>query len=421
MVPVRFGGPMRAADDFFTLEGLVLFDFSRRSWAEIDLDHIAYNVGQIRKKLRDDCRIMGVVKADAYGHGDGAVAKKLIACGVHFFGVSNIDEAVSLRRQGIYEPILIFGFTPTEYVGQLAGYHITQAVFSESYANKLSEAAVSLGVELDVHIKVDTGMGRIGFNCLHPDQTAAAKIGEVCRLPALHAEGIFTHFAVADESGEESRAYTVGQYEKFMRIIELLGEQGVSFALRHCCNSAGVVNYPEMQLDMVRPGIILYGLHPSEATKKRIDLKPAMQLKSVISMLKEIEPGASVSYGRVYRAQEVRRIATVPIGYADGYPRVSAGKAVMAVAGRRAPVCGRVCMDQLMLDVTGIPDIQEGDTVTVFGGEEPAAVSTDEFASWANTINYETVCIVGKRVPRIFKEHGQTVGVFDYNALKQEE
>ena len=304
-----------------------MVDFLRRSWAVVDLDCIDYNIRSIKAKLRPGCMIMGVVKADAYGHGDKYIADELVRLGVNWFAVSNLNEAMSLRTQGIYHPILILGTTPPNKAKELCEYNITQAVFSLEYARKLQQQAQHAGVTVACHIKVDTGMGRIGFEAEQDLRQAVEEIAEVCQFPNLRCDGIFTHFSSADEYNEESIAYTRRQYELFMQTCDELQRLGVHFAIRHCCNSGGIVNYPEYHLDMVRAGILIYGLVPDKACEDKIDLKPAMQLHSVISMIKEVKAGAKLSYGRTFTADHDMRIATVPIGYADGYHRSLSNRA----------------------------------------------------------------------------------------------
>lgn len=391
-------------------------DYLKRTWAEINLDHIAYNTQQIMAKLQPGCQLLGVVKADAYGHGDKYVAECLRRQGVRWFGVSNLEEALSLRRQGLTEDILIFGITPAEHADVLACQNITQSVFSPEYACQLSEAAQRHGVTVKVHIKVDTGMGRIGFSSLDGIDTAAGQIAQAVRLPGLSASGIFTHFAVADESCEDSVQYTKEQFGRFMDTCRALEKLGITFPLRHCCNSGAFLNFPEMQLDMVRPGNLVYGLYPSSdcMRERRIELRPAMELKSMVSMVKRVSSGRSVSYGRTYRTDQERIIATVPIGYADGYTRRLSNKARVLIHGRFAPEVGNVCMDQMMVDVTDIPGVQEGDIVTLFGEQDGAVLPVEELAELTGTINYEIVCVLGRRVPRIYLEDGKKRAVVDY-------
>jgi alanine racemase len=390
-------------------------DFFKRTWAEVDLDAIDHNFKMIRQQLKSTTLICCVVKADAYGHGAEALAKEYEKLGADWVAVSNLEEAMQLRNVGIQLPILILGYTPPSEAAKLNELNIVQTVLSAEYGAALSSEAVRSGVSVRVHIKVDTGMSRIGFLYQNPNRDAAVidEIERMCRLPALHAEGIFTHFASADE-GEDGRAYTQMQYEDFLNVVALLKQRGINFAIKHCANSAAVLDYPEMQMDMVRPGVILYGLMPSDQMRNKIDLKPAMQLKSIVSLVKTVEPQTAVSYGRKYLTDSPTKIATVPIGYADGYPRCLYEKASMLVRGQKAKIIGRVCMDQLMLNVTSIPDVKDGDIVTVFGNDGEACITLDELAAYNRTINYELICILSKRVPRIYYKNHVEVGELNY-------
>lgn len=388
--------------------------YLRRTWVEIDLNAVSHNYRLIEKKV-GTVPVMCIVKADAYGHGVEHIAVEYQRLGAKWFGVSNIEEAMELRRYGIERNILILGYTPPEAAYQLSEYGITQAVFSYDYAERLSDAADAEGCIVKCHIKADTGMGRIGLNCRTTQAiSAAADEGErIYHLPGLMVNGIFTHFAVADD-GEQGEDFTRSQYDNFIDIISALNKRGVSFKYRHCCNSAATLEYPDMHLDMVRPGVILYGLAPSPVLRGKYDLRPVMQLRSVISMIKELEAGATVSYGRTFTAERDMKLATVPIGYADGFPRVLSGKQELLVRGHRAPIVGRVCMDQLMLDVTDIEGVSEGDTVTVFGKDGDEQITVDELADKLGTINYELVCRMARRVPRVYHRGGCVISQTDY-------
>lgn len=389
-------------------------EFLKRTWAEIDLDAIEQNYRVIRDSLSAGCRLMAVVKADAYGHGDVYVAQTLQAAGADWFGVSNLEEAIRLRHAGITRPILILSYTPPEEAARLSEYDVTQAVISAEYAQRLSDAAVAASVTVTVHLKLDTGMSRVGF-FYHDEQADSAVIDQlaaVCALPGLIPQGIFTHFASADE--QEGKAFTRRQYALFADALHRLEQQNITFELKHCCNSAATLRFPDLHLDMVRPGIILYGLAPAEWMKTLLPLTPAMSLKTVVSLVKEIPAGTCVSYGRTYHTDRPTRVATVPIGYADGYPRSLSNTARMLVAGHPVPLVGRVCMDQCLLDVTDVPSVQEGLIVTVFGHDGDALIPVEEIADLSGSINYETVCLIGKRVPRIFYRGGEMVGKQQY-------
>ena len=386
----------------------------KRTWAEIDLDALLNNYRLIREKVTDGCRVMAIVKADAYGHGAVEVARVFHEQGVDWFGVSNLEEAIQLRQAGLTEPILILSYTPAEEAARLSEYRVTQSVVTAAYGAELNEQAKAAGVTVDVHLKVDTGMSRVGFFYHEAERDAAAldEMASVCALSNLHPTGIFTHFAVSDEADGE--AFTRLQFARFTDAIERLRARGITFPLRHCCNSAATLRFPEMHLDMVRPGLILYGMMPSAFMNELLALTPVMTVKARVSMVKPVPADETVSYGRTYRTEQPATLATVPVGYADGYSRRLSGRAYMLVHGHPAPVVGRVCMDQCMLDVTDIPDVHADTTVTVFGVDEGAALPVEDFAAWSDTINYEAVCAVGKRVPRLFIQSGKVVGQLNY-------
>lgn len=390
-------------------------DYLRRTWAEIDLDAIEQNYRVIRACLKPETKVCCVVKADAYGHGSERLAKVYESLGADWFAVSNLEEAEQLRRTGVKLPILILGYTQPDRAKELAENDVAQSVVGPEFAEELSREAVKAGVTVRTHIQVDTGMTRVGFFYQNPERDAGAidEMEHACRLPGLNAEGIFTHFASADE-GEAGRDYTRRQFACFTGAVEMLKQRGVRFALRHCSNSAAILDYPEMQLDMVRPGIILYGMMPSGSILRRLNLTPAMSVKSAVALVKNVPPQTCVSYGRRFTSGRGMAVATVPIGYADGYLRRYGEDAYALVRGRRAPVVGRVCMDQLMLDVTGIPGVKTGDTVTLMGRDGEETVTADAIAESAGTISYEIVCGIATRVPRVFQKDGRTVGILDY-------
>ncbi len=388
--------------------------YFRRTWVEINLDALKHNYEAIESRLSPGCEIMAVVKADAYGHGVENSVKEFSACGCRRFAVSNLEEAYQVRSVNPDCSILILGYTPPEYAESLAVNNISQAVFDSEYAARLSEYAQKSGVQVSIHIKVDTGMSRLGF-VYHDDIEDAAAVDEIaaaCRMNGLYPEGIFTHFASADE--EDGRVFTTLQYTLFTNLIKDLEFEGISFPLRHCCNSAATVLYPEMHLNLVRPGIILYGLMPSSFLNGEINLQPALKMKTVVSMVKTIPAGTPVSYGRTYSAEKDIKIATVPIGYADGYPRSLSGRAEMKIGDRLVPVVGRICMDQCMLDVSDIEDVSEGVTVTVFDSKPSSPLSVAALAQKAATINYELVCGINKRVPRVYTRQKEIEAIADY-------
>lgn len=381
----------------------------KRTWAEIDLDALRQNLRTIKAAVGNSL-VMAVVKADAYGHGAVMAAKTLCEAGADWLAVSNLDEAIQLRAAGLDTPMLILSYTPPEEVTLLCEHRITQTVVSASHATALNNAAREAGVTLDVHLKLDTGMSRVGFFC-HGDDLPVEEIAAVCALPHLHATGIFTHFAVADE--QEGDAFTHAQFDTFTRTVEALEARGITFALRHCCNSAATLRYPTMHLDMVRPGIILYGLYPDAWMRELLGLTPVMSLRTHVSHVKTVPAGTSVSYGRLYTADHDTTIATVPIGYADGYTRRAQERAHMLVGGKPCPVRGRICMDQCMLDVSQASGVTPGTLVTAFGRDGDAALPVETYAAWSDTINYEVVCAIGKRVPRLFLQNGEPVFLQD--------
>lgn len=387
-------------------------NFFRRTWAEIDLSAICHNYRSLRDKVDAQSNIIAVVKADAYGHGVYRVASALEGEGVNFFAVSCFAEAEELRNFGIDCPILILGYTPCEFAKELCEKDFIQTVYSKDYAEEMSAFAEKSGTKVKVHIKLDTGMGRLGFDISSPD--FENDVYSICNLDGLCVKGIFTHFPSADYDGDEDGIYSANQFENFVNAVNKVEEMGFTFETKHCCNSAGSLTVSGAHLDGVREGILLYGLYPSKETASFIDVKPAMSVKTVVSMVKELKKGCSVSYGRTFVAEKDMKIATVCIGYADGYPRSLSKGGYMLINGQKAPIVGRICMDQLMLDVTEIENVKRGDIATVFGEDNGAYLSVDEIASLCNTINYEIVCLVGKRVPRVYLKDGQVVGVTKY-------
>lgn len=384
--------------------------YERRCWAQVDMDALRHNF-KVVQKAAGGTPVMAVVKADAYGHGDAAVARLFAEEGAAAFAVSNITEAQCLRRAGVDKPILILGYTAQDYAATLARLTITQTVYSLAYAQRLSEAAVGAGITLQVHLKIDTGMGRLGF-CVRDDFDAAiAEMETVSRLPGLQIDGLFTHFAVADSVSGDDPAYTERQHALLVRTVAALKQRGITPQTVHCCNSAATFVQPAFHHDMVRAGIILYGENPSSETTLP-GLRPAMQLKAVISQVKDICAGDAESYGRTFTASTPMRVATVTVGYADGYARLLSNTGTMSVRGCPARILGRVCMDQTIVDVTNIPDAAEGDEVTVYGGA--AADSVERVAELTGTINYEVVCAVSRRVPRVYVAQGREVACANY-------
>lgn len=387
-------------------------DFVKRTWAEISLDAIAHNYREIKSRVGDDAKLCCVVKADGYGHGAVELASLYEELGADFFAVSNIDEGIELRDAGIRLPILILGYTPVRDAARLSAYNISQAVFSLEYAKALSAACEKADCSCKIHIKADTGMSRIGFMCQQfpRDEYSIKEICEACSLPRLETEGLFTHFCVSDES-DEGREFTELQYANFTHVREALKAVGRDIPICHCSNSGAIEDYGKTYCDMVRAGIILYGLAPSPKLSGRLDLIPAMTLKTSVAYVKELKKGATVSYGRTFTAEKDMRIATVPIGYADGFVRANAKDGFMLINGQRAKIVGRICMDQTMLDVTELDYIEPGDEVIVFGKGVMGEPTADTLAKNTDTINYEVVCLVGKRVPRIYYRDGKMTEV----------
>lgn len=381
-----------------------------RTWAEINLDNIAHNVKEVRRLVGKRTEIMAVVKADAYGHGVLETVSTLIENGASRLAVSMIDEAIQLRKIGIDVPILVLSHTNPKRADELIKYQITQTIYSHDMAKVLSDEALRQGTRAKVHIKIDTGMGRVGFP---PGYSAVKAVVEIQKLPGIIIEGIFSHFATADE---KDRCYTMHQMELFESIISELNRIGILIPIRHISNSAAILQYPEFSMELVRPGIILYGIYPSrEVGKDTADLKPAMTLKTNIAMVKWVEAGTAISYGRKFTTTRRSLIATLPVGYADGYSRLLSGKSRVLVNGQFAPVVGSICMDQCMVDVTGIEgDVKTGDEVVLLGRQGDREITAQELADHIGTIPYEIICIIGKRVPRVYYKDGKIVNVLNY-------
>ena len=381
----------------------------RPAWAEINLDNLASNMRKIRRLAKDSAQVTAVIKADGYGHGAKYIAQTLLENGADRFAVAALDEALELRKFGITVPILVLGYTQPERAKAIVANDIEQAVYSYELAKGLSMEAVKQNKKVKVHIKLDTGMGRIG---LRADESSIESIKEIYELPNMIIEGMFTHFAIADE---KDKGYTKEQFSKFMWVSNRLEQEGIKIRLKHCGNSATIIDLPDMHLDMVRAGIILYGLAPSEDVElNRIKLEQVMSLKARVTHVKEINSGESVSYGRKFIASGKTKIASLPLGYADGYTRMLTGKAEALVDGVRVPVIGRICMDQCMIDVTGIEDVKVGDEVVLFGKQKNSFISIDKIAEKLGTINYEVVCMIGKRIPRVYVKEGKIVNIVNH-------
>ena len=373
------------------------------------MDAIAHNMREIRKITNPSSQIMAVVKADAYGHGFLEVTRTLLENGADRLAVAVLQEGKQLRSRGVTVPILILGASGNDSIEDLINFDITPSVFTYEFAKALSYEAERKEKVTKIHIKIDTGMSRIGYLAGDDNEEIADEIIKISRLPYIEIEGIFSHFAASDEY---DASYTHLQFDRFTDVCRRLESKGLNIPIKHICNSAGIMMYPEMHLDMVRPGVILYGMYPSdEVDKSRLDLIPAMTLKSTVTHVKEVEAGRGVSYGREYITNGVTKIATVPIGYADGYLRRLAKEGKMIVNGVKAPIIGRICMDQCMIDVTNVNNTDRGDEVIIFGRE---GVTIDDLAKWLDTINYEVACVIGKRIPRIYTKNGKAVKVLNY-------
>ena len=373
-----------------------------RVYAEINLDAICQNVQNAMDKVGKDTKMMAIIKTDAYGHGAVPVAKALKEIGTYAFGVATVEEAVQLRRAGIESPILILGYVfPADYE-LLIENDIMHAVFQYETAKALSEKAASLSKTVKIHIKLDTGMGRIG---MQPTEESLAEIEKIAALPNIEIDGIFTHFACADEADKTS---CNRQKEKYLDFVQKLDACGILMAIKHMCRSAGIIEFSDNFLNMTRSGIMTYGLYPSEEVNKaNLKLHPALQLKSHVAFVKTVGKGFTVSYGSTYVTEKEKTvIATVPVGYGDGYPRALSNKGKVLIHGQYAPIVGRVCMDQFMVDVTDIPNVQQGDEVTLVGTDGDKRISVEEVADNAYSFNYEFCCGINKRVPRVYIRNG---------------
>ena len=369
-----------------------------RCYAEISLEAIGHNIREVKKRLPEGVKLLGVVKANAYGHGAVPVASYL-ENQVDYFATATIEEAVELRENGISAPILILGYVSPSQYGDLVEYDITQTIDSYAQALALEKEAARQNRKAKAHLAVDTGMTRIGFQVTEHDADEAAKIAD---LPHIELEGMFTHFSCADQ---EDKTYCSMQMEKYDKMTALLAERGVTIPLRHICNSAGIMEFDDHRFEMVRSGIITYGIYPSEEVKKeRLDLIPALSWKSHVIHVKEVGPGIGVSYGATYVTEKpMTRIATVSAGYADGYPRALSNQGCVLIHGKKAPLIGRICMDQMMVDVTDIPDVQVEDVVTLVGTDGDETITIEEIANPAARFDYEMLCDISSRVTRVYK------------------
>ena len=374
-----------------------------RVCAEIDLDAIAYNMEQMRNRIGGDAKLIAVVKTDGYGHGAVPIAQMFEEFSyVWGYAVACLEEAADLREHGIKKPVLVLGCVFPDQYEDMLNYDIRPAVYTEEMADAISGTAVRLGKTAHFHIKIDTGMGRIGFPV---SEESADIIERISRLPNVRLEGMFTHFAKADET---DKTYTMMQHERFMWMKEQIEERGVSIRYFDCDNSAGIIDLPDMRHDLARAGISTYGMYPSDEVKKEaVDLKPALRLTSHVTYVKDVAAGTPISYGGTFVAPEQMKVATIPVGYGDGYPRSLSNKGYVLIHGKRARILGRVCMDQFMVDVTDIPDTKFMDPVTLIGEDGGDRITVEDLSELSGRFNYEFVCCLGKRIPRVYKRGGK--------------
>lgn len=373
-----------------------------RVCAEIDLDAVLFNIEQMKSRIGGNARLVAVVKTDGYGHGAVPIAQMLeeVSC-VWGYATACLEEAVQLKEKGIKKPVLVLGCVFPDQYEEMIRYDIRPTVYTEEMAKEMSKEAASQGKDVFFHIKVDTGMGRIGFPV---DENSAEVIERISRLPHVQMEGMFTHFAKADET---DKTYTLGQHEKFLQMKEQLEQRGVAVQHYSCDNSAGIIDFPDMKHDLVRAGISTYGMYPSEEVdQEAVKLRPALSLISHVSFVKDVEPGTAISYGGTFVAQEKMKVATIPVGYGDGYPRSLSNKGSVLIHGKRARILGRVCMDQFMVDVTDIPETKFMDRVVLVGSDGDDRISVEELSELSGRFNYEFVCCLGKRIPRVYRRGG---------------
>lgn len=385
----------------------------RRTWAEINLDHLEYNYRKLRSHVGKDCKYLGVVKADAYGHGAVQISHTLEELGADYLAVSNLEEAVQLRRVDVKLPVLLLGYTPSRYAKEMAKMGIRQEIHSIEYARNLNEQLRGTDLVLPVHFKVDTGMSRLGIPAQNAE-LAMDQILSISKLRHLQPEGIFTHFPVADSLDPEDQVYTRNQFEQFRTIWKGLEDAGLKGLIRHCANSGATIQYPEFALDMVRPGIATYGLSPEPGLVPMLKLKPLMTLRTTVSQVRHFEAGTYISYGRTYQTPAPSKVAVLPIGYADGLPRRLSNQVSFLLRGEQVPVVGRICMDMCMVDISKVEgNIQPGEEVVVFG-PVCGANSCDSLAAQLDTISYELTCDINKRMTRIYMKQGKQVGILQY-------
>lgn len=385
-----------------------VLDMYYRVYIKVDLDCITENILAMKKNLKEGTAMAAVIKTDGYGHGAVPIAFALKNI-VEAFAVATAEEAINLRRHGIKNDIYILGFLPENRISDVIEYEIRPAVFEYEMAKKISKKAVELGKTAKIHLKADTGMRRIGFSV---NEASIQLVKKISNLPNIEIEGLFTHFACADSA---DKTMTEKQYQSFCWLIRRLEEEGIEIKVKHCNNSAAIIDLPDNSLDMVRAGIALYGMYPSnEVNKKTVPLRPALSMKSHIIYLKEVDFGQGVSYGSTFVTTDKTRIATIPVGYGDGYPRNLSNRGCVLIRGKRARILGRICMDQFMVDVTDIEGVREGDEVTLIGRDEEECITVEELAELAGGFHYEIVCDLGKRVPRIYYKDKKLICKKDY-------
>lgn len=383
---------------------------TRPVWLEINMDNLENNFKEIRNIVNSNTMIMPVIKANAYGHGSVELARMYKRLGSERIAVSVLPEAVELRKAGIEGPIQVLGYTPSGQMDLALDYDIIQTIYNYVYAKDLSDAAVKKGRIAKIHIKIDSGMARIGFIS---KEKSIDEIARIAALPNIEIEGIFSHFARADEFNKD---FTKIQYERFQWMVNKLEKKGILIEVKHISNSAAIIDLKEYNLDMVRPGIMLYGYYPSEEVdKQRIKLKPAMTLKAKISNIKRLPANIGISYGHAFITKRESIIATLPIGYADGFSRILSGKASVSVKGVQVPIIGRICMDQMMIDITDVEDVVNvGDEVVLFGTGHESYPKVEEVAAQLGTINYELICMMGRRIPRVYLKNNEIIKIVDY-------
>lgn len=381
-----------------------------RVYAEINLDAILHNMEQMHGLLKEDTQIMGVIKTDGYGHGAVPIGRELEKLAYTWgYATATVEEAEILRRNGLKKPILVLGATFPEQYEAMAELELRVNVYSIGQAERMEEAAAKMNKKIMVHVKIDTGLSRLGFQVT---EEAADEIARISKMPHIIMEGIFTHFAKSDA---KDKTMANQQLEAFAKMKQMLEKRQVELPMIHCSNSAAIIDMPEANMSVVRAGISLYGMWPSDEVKKEnIDLTPVMSLKSCIVFLKELEKGRVISYGATYETSKKQRIATIPVGYGDGYPRSLSNKGYVLIHGKKAPICGRICMDQFMVDVTDIPEAKEGDIVTLVGKDDGAEITMEEIGDLSGRFNYEFACDLGKRIPRVYVKNGEVVETRDY-------